>query len=874
LDKGSKPGNGVAVIAAFIVVVILLLAIPQVVLILIGLLTLGGFVVYSLDKSKKDSISNKLQAEKKPLPAPERAAKPPLPPPPPPPPLQQTTSSTNQKTSDIDDATERRKVKPIQSESLIGGKPLHADFLLGEKPAAIEPPVSRESGQLAVPKAGTPIPLVPTKDDLDELVSVVHAQPPSSVTFRVPRAPQSYGRGLWVPCGESITIGNTTIPGGMIYVGNSLKSDYGVNDPCLIDPSKPVAQHGDYTERQMGYWPSYSDISSTARRAYLNWLSDGRRDPATDIGFVFLFFYGLERRAIVDTLSDESAQADLPIIAEELRRLLSIYGGKSKSFNGYASEFLDWITLPSYPSRLYEQPLPELSRSFQLPLHLRLALGQAAKDGKPVPSSLALGWAKLERNITFRTPATRCPEEFDQLFLVKYSELFNQGLILPPNKTKLKLLYRPASAGFRARDSLIKVLDDIPDVTVLTAPIKKLAEVVEAATKDLEPFSRLMAKNPAARDTCEGLLRLPASLWPESSQKRLLQLKEKVGEGMRTMKYEDALYSLFEEAVANKDSIVPLARILESICVGIEPNVLLGAKPPEPADQIVLFAMPYSEVPTRTDGPFLVAELTLQLASAVAAADGDFSLGETVHLRELVNSWRHLTQGQKSRLLAHIEFLSYTPASLTPLKKRIGRFAIGNREMIAESMARVAHVDGDVSPDAIKVLEKIYNVLGVSASKVFSHLHVAASGSEASKLQVTGTAEPEGRFTLNRDRIAARQADTEKVQALLANIFSDSDETEADIVEDAPPPEPPPDGATGEMLLGLDQAHSTLARRMLARQEWSREDLLQMAAELDLMLDGALEHINDAAFDAYDMPFVENDDPVVLNAEVLGMLIT
>jgi TerB N-terminal domain len=90
----------------------------------------------------------------------------------------------------------------------------------------------------------------------------------------------------------------------------------------------------------MGYWPSYSEISSGARRAYLNWLAGGRRDPEADIGFVFLFFYGLERRAIIDGAKDEPAQADWPVIAAELRRLLSIYGEKSHSFRRYAGEAL------------------------------------------------------------------------------------------------------------------------------------------------------------------------------------------------------------------------------------------------------------------------------------------------------------------------------------------------------------------------------------------------------------------------------------------------------------------------------------------------------------------------------------------------------
>lgn len=117
----------------------------------------------------------------------------------------------------------------------------------------------------------------------------------------------------------------------MVYVGTNLPTPFGTNDPCLIDPSKPVAHVGDYTERQMGYWPSYSQIAPEARRAYLNWLGGGRKDPEADVGYVFLFFYGLERRVIIDGAKDDSARGEWPEIAAELRRLLAIYGEKSGS---------------------------------------------------------------------------------------------------------------------------------------------------------------------------------------------------------------------------------------------------------------------------------------------------------------------------------------------------------------------------------------------------------------------------------------------------------------------------------------------------------------------------------------------------------------
>src|SRR3546814_4115794 len=52
---------------------------------------------------------------------------------------------------------------------------------------------------------------------------------------------------------------------------------------------------------------------------------------------------------------------------------------------------------------------------------------------------------------------------------------------------------------------------------------------------------------------------------------------------------------------------------------------------------------------------YQLAALTLQLASAIAAADGDFCAKEIVHLQQQVRSWTHLTPVQQRRLMAHLD---------------------------------------------------------------------------------------------------------------------------------------------------------------------------------------------------------------------------
>ena len=702
----------------------------------------------------------------------------------------------------------------------------------------------------------------------DAPIGVAPTQTPASSGFKLPAAPKGFGAASWIPAAQSVNVGGVTIPGGMVYVGTSLSTPKVGNDPCLIDPSKSVARQGDYTEREIGYWPSYSEISPTARRAYLNWLAGGRKDPEADVGYVFLFFYGLERRAILDGAKDEVAQADWPVIAAELRSLLAIYGEKSHSFRRYASELLGWVSLAAHPAKLYEKPVPELTKTMELPLYIRLALGQAAVDGVPVPAHLALAWAKLDPNTYLRTPATRCPEQFEQLFAQKYTELCGSGMVLPRNRTKLKLVYGPASAGFRGYQELKLTFKDTPDVTVLTAPIKKLQDVVKAATKPLESFSRMVGKNPDATATLEALLQLPAPLWPESAQKALQALKARMGEGMVALPFQDLLSALGAQTAFTKDKTVSLTRTLESANVGFEPDVRSGAKVPKPEEVVVLFALPPSEQLSRATGPYLAAALTLQLASAVASADGEIGIREMGHLRETVLSWKHLTPSQTRRLLAHLRLLMQAPASLTALKKKFEPLDLSIKETIAAFMATVAQSDGEVSPAEVKMLEKVYKALGVDPKRVFSDVHAVAAGTKPTAAAVAKV-ETSG-FKLDPARIAALQKDTEKVSALLANIFTEADEPAAAATPEPVDAEPENEAAEAPKgLLGLDEAHTALARMMLSRPEWSREVLLDVAADLDLMLDGALEHINEAAFDAHDMALFEGDDPVTVNAEIM-----
>lgn len=690
--------------------------------------------------------------------------------------------------------------------------------------------------------------------------STTPRSPPSS--HALPKPPDGFGDGRWIPPGESIEVAGVNLPGGMLYVGGSLKTVSGDIEPCLISGVHRVAGVGNYRTRQLGYWPSYANASPEERRAYLNWLSGGRSDPECDIGYVFLFFYGLERRVMVDSPNDPEARNDWPAIIVELRRLLAIYGEKSSSFIRYVTELLSWIELAGKSGQLYKQPIPDFPRSYELPPYFRLALGQAAADRAPLPAPLVLAWLRLSPQCSLRTAATRCPNEFERLFTKRYHEVLGAGLVLPKNRTKLKFVYQAASSGLRGA-SITMSFGDIPDVTALTAPIKRLMEIANQCIDELGPYSRLIGKDPGAIETLDALLLLPGTLWPAAIQEKLRELTARMHEGRLTLSLRELLAALGSSNQAvNRDRVRGLARALEGVEIGIEPHVLAGAKAPGEQDMIVLFAQPIIDSNVGSRAEYQTAALTLQLASAMAQADGVFHDREIAHLRAEIEGWTCLSFAERRRLHAHLQWLTTSPMNLAALKKRLEPLSAAARETLAAFMATLAQADGFVSPEEVKFLEKVYKALGVESKRVFSDIHAAGSGSAPVS---TIRADKQG-FRLDAERIATLQEDTIRVSALLSKIFAE--ETDNASAPPMPALEAEPEGE-GNAPLGLDQDHSALLRLLLSRPEWTRAELADAAADLDLMLDGAMEQINEAAFDAFDEPLFEGEDPISVNTKLL-----
>lgn len=339
--------------------------------------------------------------------------------------------------------------------------------------------------------------------------------PPHQVAPHRPTLPTTSNvLNLWHPFGSDAIVDGIRLPGGLFYVGSDLKASNGFGpDPALIDPSLPIdrANQGRVGNNvgYIGYWPSYFTITPTARAAYLNWLSSGRRDPRAPISWVFLFFYGLERRVLVDPALDPTAVMDFVSIRNEVMRLHGIYG-KDSSFDRYSTNFLLLLDLLA-PTAQRHGSLIGAVKSLGIPWYLLVRLGEVIRQGDPISPELALAWARADADTALRTPANRCRTEFDELFTIRYTNKYGAGIKVTDVDQPLLFNYKPASSGIPVKN----INTGIPDASHSARMHHVLLNLVTECTLSLDAYSRLLGRKPTAYGTPAAKKLLPPELIKE-----------------------------------------------------------------------------------------------------------------------------------------------------------------------------------------------------------------------------------------------------------------------------------------------------------------------------------------------------------------------
>ena len=681
----------------------------------------------------------------------------------------------------------------------------------------------------------------------------------------------------WVPAGESVTIAGRNI-GGMVYVGPETAA--GHMDNGFIDPSKPVAGKADDLQATgMPYWPNYSTIHPRSRATYLAWLASGRSDTDYSVGYVFLYFYGLEWRFFIDSPDRDERKA----IIAEVGRLLDVYGSNG-SVRNYMGSFLQAARLVTSDDG---EPVPEFEKSgYEIPISVRLAIGRMLQDGKPVPAEWMLSWLVTHPESRLRTPAKRSFPEFKALFGIRCNDRFPNGVKVTRPRRTLSFSYRASSGNFEI--DLTERIGGAPDIARLSRPLDRISPIVEEVTTELDKFSRYLGRNPDGRGSIEAHALLPDPLRALFPCPEMDELKawaqDRIAQGglVPVAALIERLEGVRPDRIGRRQ-LTGAADALARLAIGMAPDPRFALRSPRLGEPVVLFPLPGGV--TRLEDvseAYPSALLSLVLGTFIAHADGTVSESERRHLTAQFETSGILDASEKARLHANLEWMMAVPPDLGPIRKRLKDVGEEIRHELGRLTLAIVGADGVIDPAEIEAIRKLYRILGLEAKDVYSELHeLAAAPGPVTVFRPRGSGieyvippqpeeavaqDPLAPIILDRERVSAIMADTARVSNVLHGIFSgDEDDTEDVRSEDMESTAPDRD----ERFAGLDARHRSLAGELIRQPAWTPETFEKLARQFGLMPSGALETINEWAFDRFDEALIEEDGIFEVNPEIL-----
>lgn len=675
----------------------------------------------------------------------------------------------------------------------------------------------------------------------------------------------------WVPKGQTVSVRGRDI-GGMVYVGTPPtlnKFGYGEKCRAYIDPSLPVAREGnDKAGEGMPYWPGYSSIPAECRATYLDWLAGGATDGSYNPGYMFLYFYGLERRLFID---DPGVNEKRALLAEA-RRLAEVFAD-NHSAQRYLGQFIE-VALVATTEVSALQPVYDNS-GWEVPLSVKVAIGSRLQKGENLDGDWVLSWFLCHPEKNLRTSAKRCRDEFMALFRLRFEGRFPQGLKVNKPKRALKASYQAASREFEGTVDPTMGGKPIPDISGLRKPIEIAQEVADGVMDDLEKFSRYLGRKPEGRGSVEAHALLPKDLrglFPSEDLEKIRAWAAGVTEAGGLVPVGDVLERLegARPEKPGKRQLTGAADALARVGFGLAPDPRFALRSPTIDEPVVLFELggPVEQLEDVSTS-YKAALMELALASFVAHADGVISDRERVSLEAQVRSVTGLTDHEARRLRANLAWYIAVPPDMALLRRKLKETGPDQQSAIRAALIASAHADGIVKPEEVTEIEKVYRALGLDPNLVYSDLHAGEVPDAPMRVRAAQPgapgepipAEPQvPTQRLDAARIASIRQDTDRVSAVLADIFT-SDLPEEIQQTAAPSP-----------LAGLDEKHTALIREAITRPHWTEEEFSALAGRHGLMAAGALETVNEWSFGVHDEALLEEYEGYDVSPDIANAL--
>ena len=653
----------------------------------------------------------------------------------------------------------------------------------------------------------------------------------------------------WYGNGEDIKIHEFKISNPLIYISNSGKK----SSACHVVPTKlKISKKESYDS--IGYWPSYSDLNAGQRKIFLAWLAGGKSDTTIDIGYVFIYFYGLEYRILKDC-------KDLEIIANEVIRLRELYS-TNNSFRSYSEGLLAYIIskLSNKDSarkllKVIEPTLDKYSYIYRSGINLLL------KESKKLTEDEVISCISSFENVARSSIPRKVGKYFDQYFrIIAKTEIEEAISVIEPKEYNER--YYSASSYLRDEHTY-KGLRIIVDRKIQNKLGKKWTQAIDA----FRPYSRKLAKNQAHEIF---------HLLPQELRRNLDHpLKDKLKDIESTLL--DKTVSLSEivstlgmnvsDKLKQKDCREIVDTLLSNNLI-IEPNIAYFKKSYKLEEKVILSKIENASMLDFDD--YKLAALMTDFGIDLAYSDNDYSISEVEQIYSLVSENFLKRDIEKKHLKLRVElYKSFKPKMNGVFKKLSKSLGLNELKILSDYLIRVALADGVFTKEEDKKIRTSLSKLGLEDSyikdlyekfginEISENVELRHGGERKQKGSIIPKQQRE--IILDKDKLSQLAEDTRKVKSVLSEIITVEEREEAHL----------PQEEIEEVDLTLDEKHLTFLKQVIQKNEWEKKELREIAKGCGLMVNAAISKINEWSEEKYGDYLVYEEDRYHIQSDVL-----
>ena len=664
----------------------------------------------------------------------------------------------------------------------------------------------------------------------------------------------------WVPKNQVVEIAGRSI-NGLVYVGKppKVKTGYFKNQHCqaYIDPSLPIKIGLGHTSRsKVTAFASYSTLSANDRGNYLNWLATGKSYEYFDPRFIQVYFLGLERRLLID---DPTAQDTIDIV-DELDQLLIKFSNLNLLYIEEMRHFYQLVTdvAPYYANATKSNYVLD-------PLIPKIEGGLKILNNQPLTYQQFYCYLMEIDDENIQSVRQKYPQVFELKFKEEFEKLYPEGCesILPDDVVMYRE-YQSISGEFSCEGYFRFNGTELPaylDIFIWQDVIHPLGLQIANELRQTQGMRKAFEET-IVSPSYTGYNNTGLSSAYFNHQKNIAKnWKERILKEKSEILVEDVLnfcsYSLPPGEINKALWEKTVSRFAE-FGFGLIPDICLFMNYRDFDAPVTLVELETQDQSwAKTPKKYFSVLVSVALGFLIFSKDGSLTKSQKSAIEELIKKTKGLTATEKSRLTHNYQRMLKIP----PFEKFISRIGHYKKKIdpkiVRPFLAKCANMENSNTTKTVSLIETVYKRLGIDTALVYSDLHGEELTPDASVNHKKKSSPRE----LDYNKISKIRSETEKVSEVLGDIFSDQQEALAvnniDLTSN---------------VLGLDSKHEALVRNLIKRSSWTANEFQNLVKQQGLFPDGALELINEWAFDKFDAPLIDDHEGFHIEADVVEKL--